>query len=309
MSGRPVPPVSIGLPVRNGERFLTRAVQSILDQDYGDFELVISDNGSTDATPELARSFAAEDDRVSYLRQEMNLGAAWNFNHVFAVTSAPLFKWAAHDDELRPSWLGRCVAALDHSPGAVLAYTRRVKTDAEGNPIGATHVRLKRFLASDAGPGERFADFLARTTSCIEAFGLIRRSALERTRLLLPFAAGDRILLAELALLGHFVEIPEELFLHREHENRSVRKHSTAVALATWYDPDRSARAALPTWRLGWEYATAVRGSSLPGPERIVAYRGLARWLVRRRRLMVDNVVDAVRTKVGGWPQPARPER
>ena len=124
---------------------------------------------------------AAEDDRVSYLRHETNGGGAWNFNHVLALTSAPLFKWAAHDDELRPSWLGRCVAALDEEPGAVLAYSRRVKIDAEGNVLQRTRVRQKRFLAADARPGERFADVLARTTSCIELFGVIRRSALEQS--------------------------------------------------------------------------------------------------------------------------------
>ena len=220
---------------------------------------------------------------------------------MLAVTSAPLFKWAAHDDELRPSWLGSCVAALDEEPDAVLAYTRRLKVDAEGNVLKRTRVRPKRFLASDAGPGERFSDLLARTTSCIEIFGLIRRSALERTRLTLPFAAGDRILLAELALLGHFAEVPEELFIHREHDDRSIRRYSTGAASAAWFDGGRGDRVALPTWRLGWEYAAAVRRASLPRPDRTLAYQGLARWVVRRRRLMADNVVDAVRTKAGKW--------
>jgi glycosyltransferase involved in cell wall biosynthesis len=300
------PRVSIGLPVFNGERFLERAVQSILDQDFRDFELVISDNGSTDGTPELARAFAAADDRVSFLRHDPNRGASWNFNHVVAVTSAPLFKWAAHDDELRPSWLGQCVAALDEAPGATVAYTRRLKIDADGNPLKTTHERPKRFLASDSRPGERFADILARTTSCIEIFGVIRRSALEQTRQFLPFAAADRILLAELTLLGHFVEVPAELFLHREHEGRSIRQTSTAAARDAWFDPSRADQIALPTWRLGWEYARVVRRSSLPRSERTEAYRGLARWLASRRRLLADNLVDAVHDRVERARSPAR---
>jgi glycosyltransferase involved in cell wall biosynthesis len=298
------PPVSIGLPVFNGERFLARAVQSILDQDFGDFELVISDNGSTDGTEELARSFAAADGRVSYLRHESNRGATWNFNHVLAVTSAPLFKWAADDDELRPEWLGRCVADLEEAPDAVLAYTRRRKIDAVGNPVKTTHPREKRFLDPDAGPGDRFADVLARTTSCIEIFGVIRRSALAQTRLFLPFAATDRILLAELALLGRFVEVPDELFLHREHDGRSIHTHASAVARVTWFDPSRADRAALPTWRLGWEFAAAVRRSSLARSEQRVAYRGLGRWLVSRRRLLADNVVDALQDRADRWRHP-----
>ncbi|MGH9117810.1 MAG: glycosyltransferase family 2 protein [Acidimicrobiales bacterium] len=304
--GRRAPPISIGLPVYNGERFLARAVQSILEQEYGDFELVISDNGSTDTTPEIGRHFAAHDDRVTYLRHETNRGAAWNFNHVVAVTSGPLFKWAAHDDELRPAWLGRCVAALAEAPTAALAYTRRVKIDADGNLVKVTRSRPKAFLNPAAGPAERFTDVLARTTSCIESFGLIRRATLGRTRLLQRYPASDRILLAELALLGHFAEVPEELFLHREHEDRSIRRYRTASASAAWFEPGRGAHPALPTWRLGWEYARAVNRAGLPASERLRAYQGVAGWVARRRRLMADNVVDAVRTKAGQWRQPIR---
>ena len=118
-------------------------------------------------------------------------------------------------------------------------------------------------------------------------------------------AAGDRILLAELTLLGYFVEVPEELFMHREHDDRSIRRYATGPASAAWFDGGRGERAALPTWRLGWEYAAAVRRASLPGPDRALAYRGLARWAVRRRRMMADNVVDAVRSKAGQWRHPA----
>jgi glycosyltransferase involved in cell wall biosynthesis len=289
------PPVSIGLPVYNGANFLARAVQSILDQDYTDFELVISDNGSNDATQELARAFAAADERVSYERHDVNRGMVWNYNHVVASTSAPLFKWAAHDDELLPTWLSRCVTALDAAPGAVLAYTRRLKVDSQGHVLKVARARPKRFLTTDAGPGERFADVLARTTSCIELGGLIRRSSLERTRLLTPFAAGDRILMAELLLLGYFVEVPEELFLQREHPDRSVRRHATAADMTAWLDPCRSGRLAMPTWRLGLEYARVIGRARLPGSERVRAYQGLAGWTIRRRFLLADNLLDATR--------------
>jgi glycosyltransferase involved in cell wall biosynthesis len=300
------PSVSIGLPVFDGERFLARAIESILAQDYGDFELVISDNGSTDATPEIARGFAARDDRVTYLRHEVNRGAAWNYNHLVAITSAPLFKWAAHDDELRPAWLGRCVAALDDAPDAALAYTRRVKIDADGNVVKVSRVRAKSFNSPTASPSERFRDVLVKTTSCIECFGLMRRAALTRTRLIQPFSASDRVLLAELALLEQFVEVPEELFLHREHGDRSIRRHESAAARAAWFAPQRGGRPTLPTWRLGLEYTRAVNRARLPAPERRRAYQAVAGWVVQRRRLFVDNVVDAMRTKAGQWRQAAR---
>jgi glycosyltransferase involved in cell wall biosynthesis len=288
------PAVSIGLPVLNGERFVERAIRSILDQDFTDFELVVSDNGSTDRTPEIVAGLAAADDRIRSIRHRENRGAAWNFNHVVEVTRSPLFKWAAHDDELKPTWLGRCVAALNDSPEAVLAYARRVKIDAEGDVVAVASPRPKRFLDAATGPGDRFADFLARSTSCIEAFGVIRRPALERTRLVLPYAASDRVLLAELSLLGRFVEVPETLFLHREHPDRALRRNRTPGDAATWLDPDQPARAVFPTWRLAWELSRAIDRTPLTSRERRRAYKGLGAWVVRRRWLLADNVVDAV---------------
>ena len=76
----PVPLLSIGLPVFNGERFLTEAIESILQQTFGDFTLVISDSASTDGTEEIGREFACRDPRITFVRRSHNRGAAWTFN-------------------------------------------------------------------------------------------------------------------------------------------------------------------------------------------------------------------------------------
>ncbi|MEO1000408.1 MAG: glycosyltransferase family 2 protein, partial [Pseudomonadota bacterium] len=112
--------MSIGLPVRNGARFLDEAITSIRAQEFGDFELIIADNASTDATEEIARDHAAADPRISYLRQPRNLGAAANYNETFRRARGHYFKWAAHDDRLAPGFLGTCIAALEARPEAVL---------------------------------------------------------------------------------------------------------------------------------------------------------------------------------------------
>jgi glycosyltransferase involved in cell wall biosynthesis len=295
-TNRDAPPVSIGLPVFDGERFLVDAIESILEQNFVDFELLISDNGSTDATEEIGRCYAARDPRVTYIRHPRNRGMAWNFNYVLAQTSGPLFKWAAHDDVLCPTWLSRCVDALDDAPTAVLAYTRRVKMDALGVPLepSATPPRQKPFLHEQA-PGARLSDFLARTTACIEAFGLIRRGALERTRPMLAFPAADRVLLAELILLGRFVEVPEELFLHRKHDGRASRRPWTATIDSVWIDPRRPPRAVFPTWRQGLELARAIERAPVSARDRRHGYAGLAAWARRRSLVFADNVLDAVR--------------
>ncbi|MEM4134638.1 MAG: glycosyltransferase, partial [Candidatus Micrarchaeia archaeon] len=77
------PLVSIGMPVYNGERFIRQALDSLLAQDYENFELIISDNASEDKTPEICLEYAARDKRIRYYRNEKNMGAAWNFKRVF----------------------------------------------------------------------------------------------------------------------------------------------------------------------------------------------------------------------------------
>src|ERR1700745_4087023 len=118
--------VAIGMPVWNGEAFLSEAIESILAQTYGDLELVISDNASTDATSEIFRPYAKLDTRVRYIRQETNIGAASNHNEVLRCSSGHYFKWAAHDDVLAPEFVQECVRALDNDEGLVLCSPAQV---------------------------------------------------------------------------------------------------------------------------------------------------------------------------------------
>src|SRR4051812_10231830 len=104
------PVVSIGMPVYDGANYIRRAAQSILTQDYEDFELIISDNASTDETESICRELAESDGRIRYFRNDTNIGASRNYNKVFQLAKGRFFKWAAHDDECHPSMLRRCVA-------------------------------------------------------------------------------------------------------------------------------------------------------------------------------------------------------
>ena len=117
------PRVTIGMPVYNGAALVGAALESILAQTLTDFELIISDNASTDATAEVCRSYAAKDRRIRYYRNEKNLGAAPNFNRVveLATNGVPYFKWAAHDDVIAPTFLEKCARVLDAAPQSVVA--------------------------------------------------------------------------------------------------------------------------------------------------------------------------------------------
>jgi len=236
------PLVSIGIPVRNGEKYLAEAIESFLAQTCTDFELILSDNGSTDATAEICREYVARDDRIRYLRAEENLGAAWNFNHVFEQSRGTFFKWAAHDDLCAPTFLERCVEVMRADPSIVLCHSRTGPIDADGATIdpaslaevsGLTGEDLAeiernedRRELGDARPHRRYRDVLLYTHWGFEVFGLIRADALRKTGLHRPYYGSDKTLLAELSLLGPFGRISEVLFFSRRHDEQSCTLES-----------------------------------------------------------------------------------
>jgi glycosyltransferase involved in cell wall biosynthesis len=280
------PTVSIGLPVYNGARFLARAIETLLAQDHAYLELVVCDNASTDGTEAICRDFAARDERVRYYRNSTNLGAAPNFNLAVDLATAPLFKWAAHDDLHDPRFLGACVRALAAHPEAVLAYTQAVEIDDQEHVMRP----CSSIYDTAASPSavERFRLMIRDEHNCFPVFGVIRRDVLLRTPRIGPFVGSDRVLLAELALHGPFVEVPEPLFLHREHPARSTRsipRHQRLV----WFQTGLRNRVAMPHWRFIAEYIRAVLRAPLSNIERARCMFEVARWLKRyRRHLMHD---------------------
>jgi glycosyltransferase involved in cell wall biosynthesis len=139
------PRVSIGMPVYNAERYLREALESLLAQTYGDFELLIADNASTDATEDLCRKYAALDDRIRFVEHRENYGPIANFNDVFRLTSGRYFKWAASDDICAPDFLSRCVEVLDSDPTVALTCPRIDGIDEDGKRIA---------YVSSPGPGQ-----------------------------------------------------------------------------------------------------------------------------------------------------------
>ncbi|MCT7961886.1 glycosyltransferase family 2 protein [Laspinema sp. D1] len=99
------PKVSIGMPVYNGEPFIREALDSLLAQTFTDFELIISDNASTDGTEAICQEYAAKDKRIRYIRQTENRGAAANFQFVLDEAVGEYFMWAAHDDTWTKDYL------------------------------------------------------------------------------------------------------------------------------------------------------------------------------------------------------------
>ncbi len=255
------PRVSIGVPVRNGERYLAECLDSILGQTYGDFEVVVSDNGSDDATPDIIREYERRDDRVRGHRSDNDHGAGWNFNRVLELSRGRYFKWQAHDDLLTPTFLERTVAVLDDDDEATVAYTHVDFIDAAGERTRTYDIHLD---LDDDDRVERFRETTLAWHLCLEIFGLLRTSAVRRAGGMGNFGHGDGVLLAHLALEGRLREVPEPLFLSREHEGQSMRQFGYEGGgndyhrYVVWFDPTLAGRLTFPNWRIIGEYQRAV---------------------------------------------------
>ena len=262
--GGDVPRVSIGLPVYNGENYLSEALESILSQTFTDFEVIISDNGSTDGTSAIAKQFAERDPRVRYDRCDENLGGTWNFNHVLDLARGEYFRWAAHDDVIEPRYLERCVEALDARPDAVLCHSAVEIIDGDGADVGRYEPPPWRRNADRAHV--RFHDAVLYKGRCHLIFGLMRREALQRVPPYGDYSHADGVLLARLNLLGPFLHVDEPLQLMREHASQisttcGVKGETGMVdylAWRSWFDPKYANRVGFPYWRILGEYARSI---------------------------------------------------
>ncbi len=243
------------MPVYNGERYLEEALESILGQSFEDFELVISDNASTDRTGEICRAHADKDERIRYFCMEQNLGVIQNFNTVFRLSTGEYFKWAAADDVCGPDYLKRAVEILDTDPSVVLVWAKTAGIDERGDPVALPNEisdlnSPKSVYSPD--PAVRFRRLL-RNVWWVDGpfYGVMRSRALADTRWLHPqHMSGDQILLSELSLKGRFFELSNETFLSRAHSDKTSKQHRTLRDRAALIDQKTQGTGPLGWWRL-----------------------------------------------------------
>ena len=299
----PIPKVSIGLPVYNGEKYLCLALDSILQQDYTDFELIISDNASTDATREICSAYAAKDHRIRYYRNERNIGATGNFSRVFELARGEFFKWAPHDDVCRPQFLSRCIETFSRAPDAVVLVAPMVELiDSEGLPSAVVLPR-ERLDTRALSPRRRFRHVLSNVQWAPAAYGLFRRAALKKTRLIGPYLGSDCVLVAEVALLGEIWEIPDVLIQRRFHAEISTTANRRNRDLLHWFDPARKRGWDLvsPRLRILLEYTRGVLRAPISRTQRLgCVLVVLETWCLREsaRGLAAARDGLAIRTRI-----------
>lgn len=275
--GAGVPRVSIGMPVYNGEKYIEAAIDSVLSQSFGDFELFISDNASTDRTPEICRAAMQRDGRVRYSRCDVNRGAAVNFTRSLEL-SAPseFFKWLPHDDTIAPDYLEKCVAALDAAPDAALCDTQAAVIDEHGRQIALYDSGLSAVFTA-ARASDRFGEYILKKHSNLECMGLIRRRFLAGSVLMDSYYLAERVFVAQLALKGRFVRVAEPLFGNREHPQRATYLVDR-VAWASHHNTGRNGWKRFGQLALFVHYLRIVNRDAPDAAERRRCYGHLLHW-------------------------------
>jgi glycosyltransferase involved in cell wall biosynthesis len=286
-----VPRLSIGLPVYNGEKYLAESLDALLGQTYEDFELIISDNASTDGTAEICRRYGKQDSRIRFIAQPRNIGQIPNHNFVAKQARGELFKWASHDDLYARDLLSRCVDALDDDPQIVLAHSRTAMIDDTGT---VTKLFDYRVAVDAVQTPERFRSMLFDGWDDY-TYGVVRTKVLLRTSLHGSYHFADRTIVTEIGMHGPFYQIPDYLHFRRAHSERppwwTVRGRCAAM------DPRRADRLRNPVARLYgeylWAYIAMIRHAPLSPVDRRECYRYLALWVASRALPVTSRSVRA----------------
>jgi glycosyltransferase involved in cell wall biosynthesis len=281
------------MPVFNGETYIKEALDSILKQSYTDFELVISDNASTDYTQQICRAYAKMDSRIRYYRNERNLGAPRNFNRVFELSRGKYFKWAACDDVLAPEYLKKCVSVLEKEPTIILCHCKTGRIDELGVLVGNYDHKMR---IDSTVPHERFGDLIRLWHNpCWPVFGVTYSSIMKMTPLHGDYLGADGNLLAELSLYGRIYEVPEYLFFRREHPQAytqryvHTKRHVNYREQLAWWGSESWIN--LTVLKNCLEFFRSVRRVPLKWSERMLCYEQIFNWFLREGWRMVGTDV------------------
>jgi glycosyltransferase involved in cell wall biosynthesis len=282
------PIVSIGMPVYNGARFLRATLDSLLAQTFTDFELIISDNASTDATETICRTYAENDSRIRYIRQTENMGATFNWRFVAAAANGKYFKWASSNDRCSPTQIEKCLDVLRNDTSIVLAYPRTVLIDDHDEILEQYEKDLE---VLDPSPSKRFIRVATGMALNNAMCGLIRLDVLRKTRGERGYPAGDMVLMAELVLHGGFKLIPEYLFFRRV-DQASTARYLSKEKLAHFLKP-KGGGMALPHWRKYGDYFWSLIRTPISISEKAHAMTSVARWVYWERGKLLAELGES----------------
>jgi glycosyltransferase involved in cell wall biosynthesis/2'-5' RNA ligase len=258
------PLVSIGMPVYNEEKYIRQALNSLLGQTYKNFELIISDNASTDRTQETCLEYTARDKRVRYYRNAMNMGALWNFNQVFGLSTGEYFMWTGAHDLWSNNYIRSCLETLKNDSSVVVAYPRTIWIDENNNELN-----IKSGFTDTRGCGVLSRFNLTLWTNQHAIYGVIRSDALKKTRLNKQMIGSGAVLLGELSILGEFAHVPGAVWYRRKNREDEHSDQHLARYRRMLFSSEKHAKAKLPYWKIPYEYLVAIRRGPLSFKQKV----------------------------------------
>lgn len=217
--------VTIGIPVYNGEKFIRKALDSVLSQTYSNFELIVSDNASEDSTPNICKEYARKDKRIMYFRQEKNKDIMWNFRFILEQATSDYFMWLAVDDRIHPTFIEKNVKILDSnsnvvvSMGKVQSYSIESDVDKTDSidKLFANFIKNLRFRLKPIGPypisgtyNKKVRKFLKGSTTII-IYGLHRTNVLRKSIIQELFIGDDWVIILNILKHGDIYVLDETL--------------------------------------------------------------------------------------------------
>jgi glycosyltransferase involved in cell wall biosynthesis len=298
------PRVSVIMTTYNGARLIGQSIDSLLAQTFRDFELIVVDDCSTDATPQVLRGY--RDPRLRVVPTPRNLGVVGSRNFGFARAAGDYVATLDHDDLSRPTRLARQVDFLDRHPGVVLVgtgshdYEHGTLRPVPGPPVGSPPVGSPQVGSPPAGPPDPdplFVQWRLQLGNPLVYSSIMFRAAAARR--LDVFMREERVYADDFdlyhRLLGHgrIAQIEAPLTIYRRHPGNTFRQReqemqgNAARVLAAAYAP--------------WFGAQAAEAASLV--VRIVATGEVVRDDAQLRQLAA--VLDRLRR---GFLDSARPD-
>ncbi|MEZ5454095.1 MAG: glycosyltransferase family 2 protein [Thiothrix sp.] len=257
MTTSKTPLVSIGLPVYNREALIPKTLESLLAQTFTDFEIIISDNGSTDGTEAVCRQYAANDARIRYIRQPRNLGLLGNFNFVMKEARGKYFMWTASDDMCEKEFVGKLVEQLERDPELALVMADLKYISESGQPVKVNKLDSIRIDDVNADwESKRLLFFQYPGHKLYDCFyGMYRTEIVQSCHL--PEHIWKNLVfslevpfLAQVAVKGKIASIDAPLKLYRYYANSSYMKEASSVKLI-----DKVVRGSEIWWEL---FVTAI---------------------------------------------------
>ncbi len=223
-----IPLVSVGIPVYNDEKFIKKAIESVLNQTFTNFELIISDNASTDSTSNICEEFVKKDNRIKYIKQDQNINLLPNYNFVLEKAESKYFVWLEADDFWYPQFLERNIKILESnhefvaSAGNIEYYGEEIdnKNNKEESKF-RKYIKNKQYLDPKfkyihpiSGTFEEKINFYLRFNRGSGIYAVYRTNIIKKSSIKKPVAAWDLIIILNALRYGD-LHVFEETMMKR----------------------------------------------------------------------------------------------